>query len=343
MPTSVLELSGGPEVLRASGLAPEDLDVLLQPAADWSLVQARISLWNLGIGLVTLVYDLSTDVVPNVSAIVPSTRGQVYALTPAVSRLIDSRTAWPDTSAAVLWGNPMYLAKVSPDLDPQVRHAIAAALTPDGLDCPLQEHPTSILRIGRHCSAVCEALDDPGVDLLLRLSGVHQVCWGAALLYDARLGRELEFVHPADRSLGLRTLEEQAERILATYHLVRLFRLRYSSVEAHLDPAASRIWQGLEENWKFPSVLSSLDDRLDVVRTLHEQLYTRLQDHRSRRLNEIVVIFTFLNLFSIALAAMTFAELQSLAFRTISLIAMFVVLTLNIVAYLLFRRWTDRR
>jgi hypothetical protein len=65
MPTSVLELSGGPEVLRASGLAPEDLDVLLQPAADWSLVQARISLWNLGIGLVTLVYDLSTDVVPN--------------------------------------------------------------------------------------------------------------------------------------------------------------------------------------------------------------------------------------------------------------------------------------
>jgi hypothetical protein len=252
-------------------------------------------------------------------------------------------TAWQDSAPAVLWGNPVYLAQVAADVDVTRRLAIAASLTTDGLDCPVQGYPSSAIRIGRHCSVVADSFTDPAVDLLLRLAGVHQVCWGAALLYDARISRELELIRPDDPTLNLTLLESQADRILTTYHLVRSFRLRYASVEAHLDPGASRVWQGLEGGWKFPLVLSSLDDRLDFVRAFHQQLFTRLQDSRSRVLNELVLAFTFLNLFSILLAAMTFTALAPLTVPKVATLSMSVALVVNVAVYVLFRRFSRRR
>ncbi|MFG2042920.1 hypothetical protein [Dactylosporangium sp. NPDC048998] len=147
----------------------------------------------------------------------------------------------------------------------------------------MQEYPASIIRIGRHCSVVTESFADPAVDLLLRLAGVHQVCWSAAVLYDARLGRELELIRPEDPTLSLTTLERQSERILSTYHLVRLFR------------------------------------------------------------RATVLAFTFLNLFSILLGAMTFAALQSVTVRTAAGLAMSLALLFNVLVYVYFRRRAARR
>lgn len=342
MPTAVLDVEGDLRDPVFAGLSPDTAATLGEPVPGWSLIHLRVSLWNLGNGLATLTYEVPAQAAPTLAAVVPATRGHVYRLMPEVSALVGLLTAGAGSTPVVLWGNPMYLARVGPRVTPEARREIGAVLTTNGADCTLDEHPDAELRIGRHCSAVCVDWADPSVHLLLRLTGVHQVCWASALLYDARLSRELELVRPDDPALRLRALEGQAERILASYHLVRLFRLRYSSVEAHLDTGASVMWQALEENWKFPSVLASLDNRLDVVRTLHQQLYTRLQDSRSRLLNELVVVFTFLNLFNIALAALTFASLESLAYRTVTVVAMVVVLVLNAAAYLWFRRWTNR-
>jgi hypothetical protein len=338
----VLEAAGGADLIH-DGASPEDLAALLGPGPGWTLAQARISLWNFGNALAVFAYDLPPGAVPDPAVLVASTRGHVYALAPAVSRLVGALTAWQDSAPSVLWGNPVYLAQVTPDVDVASRLAIATDMTTDGLDCPVQGYPSSAIRIGRHCSVVADSFADPAVDLLLRLAGVHQVCWGAALLYNARLGRELELIRPDDPTLNLTKLERQADRILTTYHLVRLFRLHYASVEAHLDPGASRVWQRLEEGWKFPLVLSSLDDRLEFVRTFHQQLFTQLQGSRSRLLNELVLAFTFLNLFSILLAAMTFAALRPLAARTVTVMAMALALVVNAVVYVFFRRTSQRR
>ncbi len=342
MPTAVLEAAGGADLIR-DGASPDDLGALLGPGPGWTLAEARISLWNFGNALAAFTYDLPPGAVPDPAALVASTRGHVYTLAPAVGRLVGALTAWRDSAPAVLWGNPVYLVQVEPDVEAASRLAIAAALTTDGLDCPVQGYPSSAIRIGRYCSVVADSFADPAVDLLLRLAGVHQVCWGAALLYNARLGRELELIRPDDPALNLTMLELQADRILATYHLVRLFRLHYASVEAHLDTGASRVWQGLEEGWKFPLVLSGLDDRLEFVRTFHQQLFTRLQGSRSRLLNELVLAFTFLNLFSILLAAMTFAALEPLAVRTVAALAMTLALAVNAAVYVFFRRVAHRR
>jgi hypothetical protein len=67
-------------------------------------------------------------------------------------------------------------------------------------------------------------------------------------------------------------------------------------------------------------------------------LQSRLQDGRSRVLNEIVMVFTFLNLFSIALASLTFAQLSSIYSRFAPLVAMVLILAANIGAYGMFRR-----
>lgn len=342
MPAAVLEAVDGPDLIRSTA-SPDDEAALLTPAPGWTLAHARITLWNLGNALAVFTYDVPRDAVTDPATLVPATRGHVYALAPAVERLVHALTAWGDSEPVTLWGNPVYLATVAPDAGAAARQALTAALTTDGLDCPVQEYQTTAIRIGRHCSAATDSFDEPAVDLLLRLAGVHQVCWGAALLYDARLGRELELIRPDDPTLTLNALEQQADRILTTYHLVRLFRLRYAAVEAHLDSGAARVWQGLEESWKFPRVLSSLDDRLDFVRTFHQQLFTRLQDSRSRLLNELVLAFTFLNLFSILLGAMTFAALESLTVGTAAALAMVLALALNVGIYVYFRRRSARR
>jgi hypothetical protein len=109
-------------------------------------------------------------------------------------------------------------------------------------------------------------------------------------------------------------------------------------VEPHLDSSAAQVWRRLEESWRFPRVLSTLDDRLDFVRTFHQQIFARLQDGRSRLLNELVLAFTFLNLFSILLSAMTFAALGALTVRVVAGLAMIFALVVNLMVYLYFRR-----
>ncbi|MFG1884281.1 hypothetical protein [Micromonospora sp. NPDC049102] len=75
-----------------------------------------------------------------------------------------------------------------------------------------------------------------------------------------------------------------------------------------------------------------------VVRTLHQQLVGRLQDRRSRLLNELVLAFTFLNIFAIVLAALTFVALPSLDVGLLASAIGLVMLLANLTAYLAFRR-----
>lgn len=340
MPRPTMEITGGAEILRT---AEEETEVSLLPITDagaWQVISARISLWNVGCGLLCITYRLPDGMVSGTDDVVADVAPVVQEMLPAVTRLLRATLPAPagEDEVFVLWANTTFAVQVAPGCDPVRRQAIAQQMTPDGLDCTPDGARDSVLRIGSHTTAVVTDFESRPALLLSRLTGVHHVCWAAALRYDAVLSAELTRIDPGRTGLSLNALEDQAKRILTDYHRIRLFRLGYSSVEAHLDAAAGTVWNALEQQWKFRFVLTALDERLDFVRTLHQQLVGRLQDRRSRLLNELVLAFTFLNIFAIVLAALTFVALPSLRMGLVAVVIGVVMLLVNLTAYLAFRR-----
>ncbi|WP_433268100.1 hypothetical protein ACQPWR_08320 [Micromonospora vinacea] len=339
MPRPTMEISGGPEILRAAG---EEIEAALLPITDagaWQVVSARVSVWNVDCGLLCITYQLPDGIVSG-DDVVAEVAPPVQRMVPAVTRIL--RAALPSPVGAdevfVLWANTTFAVRVDPDCEPARRRAIAEELTPDGVDCTPDGARDGVLRVGSHTTAVVSDFGARPAQLLSRLTGVHHVCWAAALRYDAVLSAELSQIDPGRADVSMSALEEQAKRILTGYHRIRLFRLGYSSVEAHLDAAGGTVWNALEQQWKFRLVLTTLDERLDFVRTLHQQLVGRLQDRRSRLLNELVLAFTFLNIFAIVLAALTFVALPSLDVGLLASMIGLVMLLVNLSAYLAFRR-----
>ncbi|MDG4808594.1 hypothetical protein O7634_17725 [Micromonospora sp. WMMD1120] len=340
MPRPTMHISGGPELLRVAG---EEVDASLLPTSEagaWQVVSARISVWNVDCGLLCVTYQLPDGIVGGVDDLVVEVAAPVQRMVPAVTRLLRAVLPAPDGAdeVFVLWANTTFAVQVDPDCEPARRRAIAEVFTPDGVDCTPDGMRDGVLRVGTHTTAVVSHFGSRPAALLARLTGVHHVCWAAALRYDAVLSAELSQIEPGRAGLSMSALEEQAKRILSGYHRIRLFRLGYSSVEAHLDAAGGTVWNALEQQWKFRLVLTVLDERLDFVRTLHQQLVGRLQDRRSRLLNELVLAFTFLNIFAIVLAALTFVALPSLDVGLLAATIAVVMLVVNLSAYLVFRR-----
>ncbi|MFG1837036.1 hypothetical protein ACGFH8_01220 [Micromonospora sp. NPDC049175] len=341
MPRPTMEISGGAEVLRTPG--DEEIEASLLPstvAGAWRVISARISLWNVDCGLLCVTYQLPDGIVDGTGDdVVAEVAPAVQRMLPAVTRLL--RAVLPpvgEDEMFVLWGNTTFAVQVDPECVPARRRAIAEQLTPDGVDCTPDGARDAVLRVGSHTTAVVTDFGSRPALLLSRLTGVQHVCWAAALRYDAVLSAELSQIEPGRAGLSLNALEEQSARILTGYHRIRLFRLGYSSVEAHLDADAGAVWNALERQWKFRLVLTTLDERLDFVRTLHQQLVGRLQDRRSRLLNELVLAFTFLNIFAIVLAALTFVALPSLDVGLVASMIGLVLLLANLSAYFAFRR-----
>ncbi|MGW2622276.1 hypothetical protein [Micromonospora taraxaci] len=340
MPRPTMEISGGQEILRAAG---EEIETALLPATAsgaWQVLSARVSLWNVDCGLLCITYQLPDGIVSDTEDVVDEVASPVQRMVPAVTRLLRAilPAAVGEDEVFVLWANTTFAVRVDPDCDPARRRAIAEAFTPDGVDCTPDGARGGVLRVGSHTTAVVNDFGSRPALLLARLTGVHHVCWAAALRYDAVLSAELSQIDPGRADLSMSALEDQAKRILRGYHRIRLFRLGYSSVEAHLDAAGGTVWSALEQQWKFRLVLTTLDERLDFVRTLHQQLVGRLQDRRSRLLNELVLGFTFLNIFAIVLAALTFVALPSLDVGLLASVIGTVMLLVNLSAYLAFRR-----
>lgn len=340
MPRPTMEIGGGPEILRAAG---QEIDPALLPTTEsgaWQVVSARISIWNVDCGLLCVTYELPHGIVDGTDDVVAEVAPPVQRMVPAATRLLRAVLPVPagTDEVFVLWANTTFAVRVHPDCDAARRRAIAAQFTPDGVDCTPDGISEAVLRVGSHTTAVVGDFGSRPALLLARLTGVHHVCWAAALRYDAVLSAELSQIDPGRAGLSMTALEDQAKRILSGYHRIRLFRLGYSSVEAHLDAAGGTVWNALEQQWKFRLVLTTLDERLDFVRTLHQQLVGRLQDRRSRLLNELVLAFTFLNIFAIVLAALTFVALPSLDVGLLASAIGVVMLLANLTAYLAFRR-----
>jgi hypothetical protein len=336
-PQAVLRAPLGVAGVGDLGLDHGDAEQLREPMPGLTLTDVQATLWNAETALVVLTYEVQPSAPLGDPAWLRRSRVKVWELEGAIERLMAKVTGWDDATFAALWVNSVYVLAVDPAVGQERRRQIAGAVGTNGLDVALEAYPSAVVRVAQNCCVVSDDLADPAIELLVGLVAVHHVCWGAALVLDAALNREIELVG-VDLRVAPAELERQGARILTTYLRVRRFRLGYTSVEAHLDAGAARLWEGLERAWKFNTVLQTVDDRLDFVRTLHGQLQTRLQDGRSRVLNEIVLVFTFLNLFSIALASLTFAELPSVYAGVAPLLAMIFLLVVNVGAYLGFKR-----
>ncbi|GAB7036452.1 hypothetical protein JCM9533A_02990 [Catenuloplanes niger JCM 9533] len=241
-----------------------------------------------------------------------------------------------------LWANAVYLITPTPESTDAERTALAARVTPVGRRCVVETPRSPVVRVGRNCVVVAEDADDQLVQGLIRLAGVHQVCWATALAHDAALESQLARVRPNDPDLTIDALEQQTNGILGLYHAVQSFRLRYASVEPHLDSTDQIIWRALEEEWQFGRVLDSLDGRLGFLRTLHQQLSSSLQGRRARLLNGLVIAFTFLSIFSILLAAMTFAAMSPLRVGVGTGMALIASLVATLGAYFTYVRLVAR-
>jgi hypothetical protein len=303
---------------------------------DWVLSEVRVSVWNVESALAVLTYDVPSGQVKN-NAWLKESVSAVKSLDSAIQQLMTALTGWTQATFGAFWVTPFYICTVGPDAGSRERHEISVKIAVNGTDVVMEEYPDTTARFARFSCIVTPDTNGPAVPLTLRLLAVHHVCWSAALILDSTLNRELHSVSLMDR-VAPEALERQATRVLEKYLRVRRFRLGYGSVEAHLDHAAARLWKGIEEAWRFECVLHSVDERLDFVRTLHGQLQARLQDGRARLLNEVVLIFTFFNLFSFSIAALTFAELPSVFARLAPMCAMILLLGVNLTAYFWFRR-----
>ncbi|MBM0277618.1 hypothetical protein [Micromonospora tarensis] len=243
MPRPTMEINGGPEILRVAG---EEVEATLLPttaAGAWQVVSARISLWNVDCGLLCVTYHLPDGIVGGTDDVVAEVAPPVQRMVPAVTRLLRAVLPAPDGAdeVFVLWANTTFAVRVDPDCDPARRRAIAAVFTPDSVDCTPDGIRDGVLWVGSHTTAVVSDFGSRPAVLLARLTGVHHVCWAAALRYDAVLSAELWQIDPGRGGLSMSALEDQAKRILSGYHRIRLFRLGYSSVEAHLDAAGGTV------------------------------------------------------------------------------------------------------
>jgi hypothetical protein len=335
-PRALLTYDVDPSELSELGLPRQDSDQLCAPMRGWVLSDVRVSVWNVGSALAVLTYDVPREPATG-EAWLRESVSAVKGLESSIQRLMTVLTGWTRATFGALWVTPFYICAAGSGAGYLERHEIASLIAVNGTDVIMEEYPETAVRLARFSCIVTDDTSNPAVPLTLGLLSTHHVCWSAALILDATLNRELESVGLEDR-LVPEALERQATRVLNAYLRVRKFRLGYGSVEAHLDTAAARLWKGVEEAWRFERVLQSVDERLDFVSTLHGQLQARLQDGRARLLNEIVLIFTFFNLFSIAIAALTFAGLPTIFARIAPISAMALLLGVNIAAYAWFKR-----
>jgi hypothetical protein len=349
MPRGVVELRGVEDVVGATMSAGSEFRRLVMLDGDdgWQLIDARLSLWNVGTGLVCLTFEIPRRAYRREETLIEDTRATVHRMAPAVTHLVRTHLGAPPTvevdDVIALWANAVYLIAPTSDASEQDWDALAVKVSPFSRRVGLDAPQSPAVRIGRNSCVVAEDLDDPLVTTLIRLAGAHQVCWATALAHDAALEAQLTRIQPNDPTLRIEDLERQTDEILGLYHAVQSFRLRYSSVEPHLDPVDQVVWRGIEEEWQFGRLLDSLDGRLSFLQTLHQQLSASLQSRRSRLLNGLVVAFTFLSILGILVAAMTFLALRPFRVELVTSGALSLSLAVTITAYYLYMKYMSRR
>lgn len=309
----------------------------------WKLLDAEISVWNTGAALVTTRYEVIKDPYKVSWKVFGGLTHELQSL------LIEDLRKWrayalsgfeilaPDVQSRALtrrgpnfadfWSDPLWTFNSFFVMEPPTNRMqlgdIAKALVEDGKEC-------GTVGTGDHLVAyvgltACLATDlqepHPLGGVLLRLVGVHTVCWASALALDSAVtARRLAFRFRS--SMPTAELDDEAASLIALADKVSFFLLKVEGVSRHLTPEASDVWECLDEEWKFPGQRRDLKDKVEGLRALQGEMIGQIGDRRLRRLNKFVVALTIVGTLSVAPTVSDFFYERSAQTNGVFLVAM---------------------
>jgi hypothetical protein len=331
------------------------------------LIDARVTIWNGGAGLLTVEYELN----------IPSSCSWVR-----VSELIDlahdemrSSPAWNHIVAEAAKYARQDLAAADPRLFTQVTaaeevpssswcyatttvavgrcdalaaQAIAETLVWDGVACDLgTEAPHTVVRVALSASQVTFTEGAASVvaeeaqkvrSALVRMVGVHTSTWRTLQSCEFLL-LELIAEWRTGRAERLAALESRIDDLLSLYESMQGLTGTLRHVDVHLSSLDGPLWRTLYDKWGLDEQLNSLDDRLKLLQDLYTNAANAASARRTRWFGNFAFLFTLLSAVSTGLTIVRFiAPDQGYRSRVVTAVISLIAVTSLWLAFWLWQR-----
>jgi hypothetical protein len=323
----------------------------------WRSALVVAGIWNVGVGLLTTVYKVTVSphltweeygaVAYEACRLVGGLRKEFVLETARSLRegiedspeleAVTVRRNLPE-DAELLWTHVLFLSEFPQEIAIEVKQAAAATLVKSGGDYSLSTGSSHIaLRLGLSSCAAYPPDDSSASATVSRLIGIHNISWAAAVDFDRLLFRQLAGASRRERQ-QLDELEREAEDLLSLYERVRQFRSAVDVSAVHLDKPDAEIWKAIDQEWHQSAQLKALDDKLEALDHVFRHLTTALDARRSRRLNDIALLFTIATIVTLGLESLTFLGVVPLGVWWLKGLIVFGLLSFALILWLFVRR-----
>jgi hypothetical protein len=285
----------------------------------WSLMDARVSIWSGGAGLLTIEYALDIPrhfTWAQVSEFIDQAHSEMKAVSTwselaggtirrAHKALMDSgyrfstdaRTgtaptlSWCHATASIAVGNCTF----------RNARTIANTIVWDGMECALgNEASNTVIEVALSAcnvtytkSSVSEVTEEAVKvrHALVRMVGVMSSVWRTLQSCD-ELVVEMIGGWRTGRRLRLAQIEDRLDVLLGIYQSVQRTTSALESVHVHLSSLDGPLWQTLSEKWDLKQLMDSLDAHLKLLRDLYSSAATAANARRTRWFGNFAFLFT---------------------------------------------------
>lgn len=318
----------------------------------WTLKRVELTLWTIGAAMVAISYDVSkpstldwmdfADVVSQLRKPAREDISDWMSLVLNEFSGLAQENGWVHSWARgveaqqALWSEPLwtyntFLVTMSDGSTDASIADVAASLVDDGTPCELPTRTDgTVIWIGLTSCCATRQREHPLMLKLVQLVGIHTACWGAATRLDSFVSDHLVRLELSDRPVA--ALAAESKNLLRLAGKVRSFLLAVEGVLLHLRPEDARLWQCLENAWRFGAYREGLKEKLDVVRSLHTELTEVINRERLRHLGAVAFALTAFGVLTTVLAVYGFIERKGWGGLPVISFA-FAVVTLLIVYY----------
>jgi hypothetical protein len=332
----------------------------------WELGELSARIYDSGVGLLSVTYRVIPrsgmtweeyrNATWRVSGEVKSTFRGYTEETIACLNEAAERHDWPihsvsiltglQPSADVLWSTLLHAIETPIACGREERKALGRVLVPDPAATDLEQSVDikgTVLLLGPDACAVHDPTQLQEVAALARLIGVNHVCWATAVDYDMVLLREnTRLINTAD-TFSLKDADNAALDVLRLYGRVRSFRSAMTGIAVHLELVDSAIWRELLGKWGLGAQLENLDNKLVDLQQIYDRLTTTVTTLRARRLDNLVLAFTFASLITLGLTLIDFSQRPVGKPRTLALAIIGLLLVVAASAWISASRLIARR
>jgi hypothetical protein len=276
----------------------------------WHEESRRLELWDIGVGLVTLVYRMEHD--PTVTwRQIRSSIASVDNKQTILDRAAESaepliagrggvaepdRPAPPFDRATPLWVQEVFVVQAKDRTTLRVLDRVAGELAEHSSRLEVQEVTEEYsLRLGVEACIV----GNPGAhavsDALSRVVAAQTAVWTAALEFDFVLAGLLDTGGSEARTLALDEVQGKSPKLLAVFEEVQRFRSDIEIIPLHLAAPDRELWEWLNKEWALDKQLAALDGKLSAVEHVYTHLINTMMAKESQFLNKVVLAITMLS------------------------------------------------